>query len=158
MGIFSMDSSWETLTFLRYWSSCVRKFEKLLNSLCTMPHWNFVNYVRISSRAESHIALFLFLVLALFISEILCFGTKMIWKNVALFWFSIYILMSVFLKWKEVTFSEEKGVSNSLRYLTTLILWSYHIQGFAYRHILQILVLLNYKIFPHKRRRKLLEF
>ena len=66
--------------------------------------------------------------------------------------------MSVFLKWKEVTFSEEKGVSNSLRYLSTLILLSYHIQGFAYRHILQILVLLNYKIFSHKRRRKLLEF
>ena len=67
--------------------------------------------------------------------------------------------MSILLKWEEITVSQEKGVNNSFKISDHAYFFlSYHIHGVAYSHILQKLILLNYKIFLHKRHPKLLEF
>ena len=59
--------------------------------------------------------LLLFLVLTLFTTEGLCFRIKMIRKNIASFWFGIHNLMSILLKWEEITVFQEKGVNNSFK-------------------------------------------
>ena len=64
---------------------------------------------------------------------VLCFGIKVVTKNMSLFWFYTYFSMSILLRHKKVPTSLEKGVKISIHvsYLAHFIKLSH--AGFFYK-------------------------